>query len=155
MLVQVGNYIYPLVEGQPLQIQAGQTLRVFFAFTYKVAETIDARIWVALYTKFPVTGRRMVVEGAERESIITLDKAMDWQTYQGHIDFSIGSGVKASVYGLGLELPDFKNDAGDYIDDCIEVIAAPGMMEMLGPLIMIAMMGMMVPMLTGMPERLE
>ncbi|MBC8477191.1 MAG: hypothetical protein H8D49_02495 [Dehalococcoidia bacterium] len=142
MQVQVGNYIYPLVEGQPLQIPAGSTLRVFYSFSYKVAETTTVPVWAALYTKTPVIGSRIAVEQAQRKTTITLDTAIAWQTYQGQIEFTIGSGVKPGVYGLGVESSGFK-DAGDYIDDCIEVTAAPGMTEWMGPLMMIAMLGMM------------
>lgn len=149
MQVQVGNYIYTLVEGQPLQIQAGQTMRVFFSFSYKVAETTTVPIWVSLYTGHWMPGIEINrVDQAQTKTTITLDTAIAWQTYQGYIDIAIGSGVKAGVYGLIVEIPGFK-DAEERIDDCIEVTAAPGIAEWIGPLIMIAMMGMMAQMMAG------
>ena len=149
MQVQVGNYIYTLVEGQPLQIQAGQTMRVFFSFSYKVAETTTVPIWASLYTGHWMPGIEINrVDQAQTKTTITLDTAIAWQTYQGYIDIAIGSGVKAGVYGLIVEIPGFK-DAEERIDDCIEVTAAPGIAEWIGPLIMIAMMGMMAQMMAG------
>ena len=147
MQVQVGNYIYPLVEGQPLLIQAGQALRVFFSFSYKVAETTTIPIWASLYQR--VAGIVNRVEAAQTKTTITLDKAIAWQTYQGQIDITIGSGVKAGVYGLIVELPGFA-DADERIDDSIEVAAAPGVMDWMGPLVMLAVVGMMAQMTEGM-----
>jgi len=152
MQVQVGSNIYTLVEGQPLQIQAGQTLRVFFSFSYKVAEQTSVPIWASLYQR--VAGAVNRAEAAQTKTTITLDAAIAWQTYQGQIDIAVGSGVKPGIYGLIVELPGFK-DADERIDDCIEVMAAPGMMEWIGPLIMIAMMGMMAQMMGGMAEGME
>ena len=145
---QVGYDIYPLAEGQPLPISVGQTLRVFFAFGYKVAETTTVPVWASLYRRIPWLDR---MEAAQSKSFITLDKAVDWQTYQGQIDIAIGN-VSAGVYGLIVELPGFK-DAEATVDDCIEVAASPGITEWMGPLMMIAMLGMVMPMVgEGMEE---
>ena len=140
---QIGYGIYPLAEGQPLPISAGQTLRVFFTFGYKVAETTTVPVWASLYRKIPWLDR---MEAAQTKSFITLDKAIDWQTYQGQIDIAVGN-VSAGVYGLIVELPGFK-DAEAAIDDCIEVLAAPGILDWMGPLMMIAMLGMVAPLVT-------
>ena len=147
MQVQVGSNIYSLQAGQPLQIQAGQSLRVFYAFNYKVAEQTAVPIRAALYKK--TLGVPLVVEEARTETTLTLDMSVAWQSYQGQIDIAIGSGVGAGVYGLGVECPGFEG-AGDYIDDCIEVTAAAGITSWIGPLIMIAMLGMLAPMMSGM-----
>ena len=147
MQVQVGNYIYPLVEGQPLLIQAGQALRVFFSFSYKVAETTTIPIWASLYQR--VAGIVNRVEAAQTKTTITLDKAIVWQTFEGYVDIAIGSGVKPGIYGLIVELPGFA-DADERIDDSIEVAAAPGVMDWMGPLLMIAMVGMLAQTTQGM-----
>jgi len=152
MQVHVGGNIYTLVEGQPLQIQAGQTLRVFFSFSYKVAETTTIPIWASLFQR--IAGMVNRVEAAQTKTTITLDTAIAWQTCQGYVDIAIGSGVKAGLYGLIVELPGFE-EAEESIDECIEVTAAPGMTEWVGPLIMIAMMGMMAPMMGEMAEGME
>ena len=152
MQVQVGSNIYTLVGGEPLQIQAGQTLRVFFSFSYKVAEQTSVPIWASLYQG--VAGIVNRVEAAQTKTTITLDRAVVWQTYQGYADINIDSGVKPGIYGLIVELPGFA-DADERIDDCIEVTAAPGITEWIGPLIVIAMMGMMAQMTAGMAEGME
>jgi hypothetical protein len=152
MYVQVGNNLYTLTEGQPLQIPAGQTLRVFLSFNYKVAEMTSVPIWASLYQY--TLGILNRVATAQTKTTITLDTAIAWQTYQGQIDIAIGSGVKPGVYGLIVESPGFK-DAEARLDNCIEVTAAPGMTDWIGPMITIAMMGMMVPMMTGMGEGME
>jgi hypothetical protein len=156
MQVQVGNYVYTLAGGQPLKIQAGQKLRVFFSFSYKVAETTTIPIWGSLYQK--TIGVINRVEKAQTKATITLEKSVDWQTYQGQIDIGIDSKVEAGMYGLIVELPGLK-DAEAKIDDCIEVTAAPGITEWVGPLLMFGLMagmvGMMAPMAGGKAEGME
>jgi len=152
MQVQAGANVYTLVAGQPLQVPAGGTLRVFYSFSYKVAETATVPIWASLYQKTLGVVNR--VGAAQTKTTVTLDAAIAWQTYEGYVDVAIGSGVKAGVYGLIVELPGFK-DAEERIDDCIEVTAAPSMFEWVGPLIMIGMMGMMAQMTAGMAEGME
>ena len=141
--------MYALVEGQPLPISVGQTLRVFFTFGYKVAETTTVPIWASLYTGHWLPGVEINrVERAQTKSFITLDKAIDWQTYEGQIDIAVGN-VSPGVYGLIVELPGFK-DAEAKIDDCIEVRAAPGILDWMGPLMMLVMLGMVAPLMEGM-----
>jgi len=152
MLVQVAGNLYTMVEEQTIQIQAGQTLRVYYSFSYKVAEATSIPVWGSLYQK--TAGILNRVDQAQTKTTITLDKALDWQSYQGQIDIVVGSDMKAGIYGLIVELPDFEN-ADSTIDDCIEITAAPGMTEWIGPLIMIDMMGMEVQMAGGMEEGMK
>lgn len=133
--VQVGNVIYPLVEGQPLPITVGQTLRVFYQFKYKMPETSGVRIWASLYGYvYGIIARQ---ELAQTKEMITLPKALEWSPYEGEIDINIGD-VPAGIYGLICELPDY--DAEEHIDDSIEVPAAPSIFEMLGPLLVLGLM---------------
>jgi hypothetical protein len=152
MLVQVGSNLYNLAEGELLQIQAGQTLRVFYSFNYKVAEVTTLPIWASLYQK--TLGLVNRVESAQTKTSRTLDTALEWQTCDGQIDIAIGSDVQAGVYGLIVEVPGFA-EAEARLDDCLEVTSAPGMASWIGPLMMIAMMGMMVQMTSGMNEGME
>ena len=155
MQVQVAGNVYSLTEGEPLPIQAGQTLRVLYAFSYKVVEQTAVPIKAALYTKLPSWTLpfkpRKDVEDAKTETTITLDASVEWRSYQGQIDIAVGSGVGAGVYGLAVESPGFEG-AGDYIDDCIEVPGAGGIASWIGPIIMIAMMGMVMQMMSGMTK---
>ncbi len=141
MQVQVGGNVYTLAEGQPVQVQAGQTIRVFFSFKYKVADQTSVPVWASLYQY--TVGVVDRVAWAQTKGTVTLEKSIDWQVYQGQIDIAVGSGGKAGLYGLTAEIPGFK-DAEAKIDNCIEVAAAPGLMDMITPmLLMLLMMGMM------------
>lgn len=154
MQVQLGGALYTLQEGLPLPIEAGQVLRVFYSFSYRVADTITVPVWASLYTVTPVIGTVNRVDQAQVKGVITLEQAIDWQKYQGQADIAVGSGVKAGVYGLMVELPGFE-DMAARVDDCIEIAAAPGVTDWIGPLMMIAVMGMMVQMMAGTGEGIE
>ena len=142
---QVGNVLYPLAEGQPLPVAVGDTIKVFYAFKYKVAETTDVRIWASFYY-YTMLGFFEREERAQTKGIITLEKALEWKDYSGEIDIVVGQATP-DIYGLILELPDYK-DVEDKTEDCIEVTAAPGIFDMIGPLLMLGLMAMMIPMLT-------
>ena len=152
MQVQLGNHIYILQQGQPLQLQAGQKLRVFFSFSYKLAGQAEAPLWASLYQR--TLGIVNRVEKAQTKGTLTLEQAADWQQFNGQVDISIGSDVNAGLYGLIVEMPGF-DKAEALIDDCIEITGAPGMTEWIGPLMMMAMMGMIAQMTSGMSEGIE
>ncbi|MFC1910558.1 hypothetical protein ACFLXC_04660 [Chloroflexota bacterium] len=152
MQVQLGSNLYTLAEGQPLPVQAGQTLRVIFSFSYKLADEASVPLWASLYQK--TLGIVNRVEKAQTKGTIILDKSLDWTAYQGQVDIVVGEDVGSGLYGLIVEMPGFEN-AEARIDDCIEVTGAPGMTEWLGPLMMLAVMGMMAQMMSGMTEGRE
>lgn len=147
-LAQVGNVVYPLAEGQLLPITVGETVRVYYAFKYKMPQTAGVRIWASLYNyTLGVLNRQ---EAAQTKQTITLEKALELKDYQGEIDILVGQ-VSAGTYGLICELPDYAG-AEHHIDDCIEVPAAPSVWEMIGPLLMLGLMAMMVSMMAPMME---
>ena len=141
---QVGNIA--LTEGQPLPVNVGDTIRVFYAFNYKMPETSGVRVWASLYQ---VTR----TEKAQTKDKITLMKSLEWKPYEGEIDIDIGR-VGSGTYGLICELPDYKDAEGnpveDKIEDCIEVTAAPSPWEMIGPLLILGLMAAMVSMMAPM-----
>jgi len=147
---QVGNVLYPLTEGQPLPIKVGQTLRVFYAFRYKLPDNAGVRIWASLYTKTPIIGTINREEKAQNKQTITLAKALDWRDYEGEIDIEVGQ-IGSGIYGLICELPDYP-DAEHHIDDCIEVTEAPSVWGMIGPLLVLGLMAGMVSMMAPMME---
>ena len=145
-VVQVGNVLYPLAEGQPLTVAVGNTIKVFYGFKYKMPETTGVRIWASLYKySLGILDRQ---GQAQTKETIPLEKALDWKDYSGEIDIVIGD-MPAGTKGLICELPDYGAEAEHHIDDCIEVTAAPSVFEMIGPLLVIglmaAMVGMMAP----------
>lgn len=144
-VIQVGNVLYPLTEGQPLPVAVGDTLKVFYAFKYKMPETTGVRIWASLYRY--TMGVLDRASAAQTKDKITLVKALEWKDYEDEIDIEIGQ-ISSGTYGLICELPD--SDVEHHIDDCIEVTAAPGIMEMIGPLLVIGLMAAMVAMMAPM-----
>jgi hypothetical protein len=146
--VQAGNALYSLVKGQPLPITVGQTIRVFFSFKYKMPEREDVAIWASLYQY--TAGILNRAGKAQTKATIMLDRTTEWKDYQGYIDITVGS-VSAGTYGLIVELPGRK-DAEAKIDDCLEVMAAPGIAEWVGPLLVLGLMAGMVGMMAPMME---
>ncbi len=147
MQAQVGNVLYPLTEGQPLPINVGEALRVFYAFRYKVAETADVRVWASLYNyTLGVLNRQ---EQAQTKQTITLEKALDWKDYAGEIDILVGQ-ISSGTYGLICELPDYGVE--DKIEACIEVTAAPSVFDMIGPLLVLGLMAGLVAMMAPVME---
>lgn len=148
---QVGNVIYPLTEGQPLPVAVRDTIKVFYAFNYKLAETAGVKIWASLYNYSPGWLDRK--EQAQRKETIALEKASEWKPYEGEIDIVIGQ-IGSGTYGLICELPDYEDVEGnpieDKIDDCLEVAAPPSVFDMIGPLLMIGLMVGLVAMISPM-----
>ncbi len=148
--VAVGNVLYPLTEGQPLPINVGETVKVFYAFKYKLPVAGGVRIWASLYRY--TAGILDRSSQAQTKLTITLEEALEWKDYADEIDIEVGN-VSSGTYGLICELPDYKDiegrDVEDHIDDCIEVTAPPSIWGMIGPLLvlglMAAMVGMMAP----------
>lgn len=140
--VQIGNTLYALTEGEPLPINIGQTLEIFYAFKYKMPVTADIRVWASLYGYvYGILARQGL---AQTKQEITLGKALEKESYEGKIDVVVGE-VNPGVYGLICELPDY--DIEDHIDDCIEVVAIPSIWEMMGPLLVLGLMMGMVSMM--------
>ena len=145
--VQIGNFLYPLTEGQPLPIKTGEVIRVFFAFRGKVPERTEVRIWASVYHYVLDIMNRQ--EKAQTKGIMTLEATEELTDYETSMDITIGD-IGSGLYGLIVELPDY--DVSDKIDDCLEVAAVPGIFEMLGPLLMIGLMVGMVALISPMME---
>lgn len=139
---QVGNILYPLIEGQPLPIAVGDTLKVLYSFRYKMPETGDVRVWASFYY-YTLLGFFEREERAQTKQVITLEKSLEWKDYSGMIDIIIGQ-VTPDTYGLILELPDHGKE--DKIENCLEVSTPPGIFDMIGPLLVIGLMAMIIPM---------
>ncbi len=147
---QVGNVLYSLAEGQPLPIDVGDTLKVFYTFKYKMPEETGVRVWASLYRY--TAGILDRATQAQTKETITLEKALVEKDYSGEIDIVVGVGgglggvvgIGSGLYGLICELPDY--DKEEHIDDCLDVTAPPSVFELMGPLLVIGIMAMMLPM---------
>lgn len=127
--VLVGNTLYPLTEGQSLPVKAGDTIKVFYTFSYKMPKITGVQIWASVY-KYTLGFLDRQGE-AQTKKIITLEKALEWQDYSGEIDIIVGS-IGSGTYGLICELPDHDEEAK--IDDCLEVTGLELIQDYLYPL---------------------
>ncbi len=139
MLVETS--IAALAGGEKVQVSPGDTLRVNYSFRYRIATTVS--LWASLYLYSAGILNR--VSGAQEKSAVTLTESTEWQDYPGQIDITIGN-IGSGSFGLIVEMPAIPGMEAK-IDDCIEVVPAPGITEWIGPLIMIAVMGMMMRMM--------
>lgn len=144
--VQVGNFLYPLTEGQPLSIEAGETIRVFFTFRGRVPQETEVRVWASLYQY--VLGILNREEKAQTKGTTTLEGTVEFVDYERAADIVIGD-IGSGLYGIIIELKDYKDAEGnpieDRIDDCLEVAKVPSIWDMLPSLLVI---GLMVGMMT-------
>ena len=145
--VQVNDTIYSLAEGQPLQIKVGDVIKVYFSFKANIPERMTVNIQAALYRyTFGVLNRTPY---AITKGTMTLESTGGVvQDYSTTIDITIVSGISSDTYGLIVELPDY--DLQDKIDNCLEVPKEAGIMDMIGPLLMIGLMMGLMSMVTPM-----
>jgi hypothetical protein len=141
--VAIGNRLVALAPGQPVTVRPGQTVRVSYAFNYKVAETTSVEARASLYQR--VAGVINRVEQAQKTQTITLEESLDWKPYEGQIDIMIGQQVKAGRYGLICEIP--KYDVEAHLDDVIQVAGAMDLSGLIVLALLVGMVGMMTPMM--------
>lgn len=141
--MQISGFAIVTTEVEAITAKVGQTVTVPYSFNYKVAETTDIQVRAALY--------RYTAGILDRSSLaittetITLSKALTFQPHSGEIDIVIGS-ISSGLWGLICELPSY--DVEQHIDDCLDVAAIPGIWEAIGPILMIGLLAMMLPMIT-------
>lgn len=140
--VQIGGATYPLAEGQQIAVAAGDVIKVYYSFRYKLPAAGDVEVWASFY-KYTV-GILNRVERAQAKQVITLGKALDWKDYSGEMDIIVGD-ISSGTYGLICELPDYDVDAR--IENCFSVAGVMGIVDMIPMLIMVMMMGMMMNMI--------
>ncbi len=133
--VQIGNFIYPLTEGQPLPIKAGEVIRVFFTIRGRVPQETEVRVWASLYQY--VLGILNREEKAQTKGTTTLEGTVEFLDYERAADITIGD-IGSGLYGLIVELKDY--DISDRIDDCLEVAKVPSIWDMLPSLLVIGLM---------------
>lgn len=136
-----------LANGEMVELQTGDTLRVGYSFSYKVAEEATIPVWASLYGR--TLGAINRVERAQTKRTITLDSSLSWKSYEGSIDIMVGD-VSAGVYGLILEVPGAGDEAQHTIDDAVSVQGTPGILDLLPMLLMVMVMGMVT---SAMEER--
>ena len=135
-----------LANGETVELRQGDTLRVSYSFSYKVAEEATIPIWASLYSR--TLGMINRAERAQTKGTTSLDASLSWTSCEGSIDIAIGD-VSAGVYGLILEVPGAGDEAQYAIDDAVSVLGTPGILDMLPMLLMVLVMGMVMSVMEG------
>lgn len=149
--VQIGNFIYPLTEGQPLPIKAGDIIRVFFTITGRVPQDTEVEIWASVYHY--ALGFLNKQEKAQTKGTTILEGTVEFKDYEREVDINVGEIIPGSgLYGLIVELRGYEDAEGNPIEakiaDCLEFTATPSIWEMIGPLLVIGLLaGLVVPMM--------
>jgi len=137
----IGSIIIP--AGEPIELAAGDTLRVFVSFDYRVGKATSCD--VAAYIG-PVNSP--AVSGAERVSLFPHD---EYTREEAAVDITIGGGglfgggPAAGLYSLGAYIKG--TDIYQEIPDCITIKESFGIASMIGMMVMVMMMGMIMPMM--------
>ena len=153
--VQIGNYLYPLTEGQPLPISAGDVIKVFFTIRGRVPKDTEVEIWASVYHY--ALGFLNKQEKAQTKGTTTLEGTVEFKDYEREVDINIGEIIPGSgLYGLIVELRHYEDAEGNPIEakipDCFEFTATPSVWDMLPSLIGIGLMVFMMSMITPMME---
>ena len=151
--VQIGNYLYPLTEGQPLPIKAGDVIKVFFTITGRVPKDTEVEIWASVYHY--ALGFLNKQEKAQTKGTTILEGTVEIKDYERAIDINIGEIVPGSgLYGLIVELRHYEDAEGNPIEakipDCFEFTATPSIWDMLPSLLMLGLMVGMVALISPM-----
>ncbi|GAI39671.1 unnamed protein product, partial [marine sediment metagenome] len=121
--VQVGNTLYPLSAEQPLQIKAGDVIRVFFTISGRVPQDTEVEIWASVYHY--ALGLLNKQEMAQTKGVTILEGSVELKDYEREVDINIGEIVPGSgLYGLIVELRGYEDAEGNPIEakvaDCLE-----------------------------------
>ena len=137
-----------LANGQVIELAVGDILQVWVSFKYVVAEDT-----IVTLRACPYAGLFGRVGGSCGEADIELERSTTAKLKEAAVDMPIvpaaEGGIENGTYGLIAEI--LGTDAEDHIDDCLVISGNPaGMMEMVGPLLVIGLMMGMMSMMTPM-----
>lgn len=147
----VNTSLAALATGEQVQLSVGDILRVTVGFKYTAAE--DTVITLRACPYHYVVGVLNRVGGSCSETDIELERAATTTLKETTVDMPIvpaaEGGVSDGTYGLIVEI--LGTDVEDHIDDCLVIGGNPtGMMEMIGPLLVLGLMAGMVAMMAPM-----
>jgi len=128
----------------PKEFAAGDKVRVTASFLYTVAADTSVTVQAGPYHYILSVLDR--IGASFGSTTVSLPRALTPTEKQFTVDFTLKD-IAAGTYGLLVEIPG--TDLAVKQDDVLIVSAAPSMMDMIGPLLvlglMAAMMGMMAP----------
>ncbi len=143
-----------LANGRVIELAVGDILQVWVSFKYVVAEDTIVTLRACPYHYASSVLDRIGSSCGEAD--IELERSTTAKLKEAAVDMPIvpaaEGGIENGTYGLIAEI--LGTDAEDHIDDCLVISGNPaGMMEMIGPLLVIGlMMGMMSIMTPMMKE---
>lgn len=137
----VGSILIP--AGEPIELAAGDTLRVFVSFDYRVGKAASCRAgaYIGLVSS-------PVARGAKDVSLFVHP---EYDREEATVDIAIGGGglfgggPAGGLYSLGAYIED--TDLYQEIPDCITIKEAFGLSSIIGMVVMVMMMGMIMPMM--------
>lgn len=140
----VGLILIP--AGEMIELAAGDTLRVFVSFDYRVgsAASCKAVAYIGLVSS-PV---------ARGSKDVSLFVHPEYTREEATVDITIGGGglfgggPAAGLYSLGAYIED--TDLYQEIPDCITIKESFGLSSIIGMVVMVMMMGMIMPMMEDM-----
>jgi len=137
----VGSILIP--AGEPIELAAGDVLRVFVSFDYRVGKATSCRAvaYIGLVSS-------PVAKGAKDVSLFVHP---EYAREEAAVDITIGGGglfgggPAAGLYGLGAYIEN--TDLYQEIPDCITIKEAFGLSSIIGMVVVMMMMGMIMPMM--------
>ena len=149
----VGPWIILAVPSEKISLQPGQVLRVFFAFNYKYRgdEPIRITLHGFIGSRQPDGTFRSVADG---RATVDLAPSIEFTPWEGVVDVATGGGflgigkTPEGIYDLMVRIDEFPGIYAE-VAGCIEITSgASDMTGMLNMVMMLAVLGMMVPMMT-------
>jgi hypothetical protein len=135
---------------EPKTFSVGDTVRVTASFQYTVGKDTSVTVQAGPYHY--IAGILDRIGTCFGTTTVDLPKALTPTEKQFTVDFTLKAtdGIAAGTYGLLVEIPG--TDINVKQDDVLIIPAAPGIFEMIGPLLMIGLMVAMVSMMAPMME---
>jgi len=148
-----GPWIILAVPSEKISLQPGQVLRVFFAFNYKYRgdEPIRITLHGFIGSRQPDGTFQSV---ADDRVTIDLAPSVEFTPWEGAVDIATGGGflgigkTPEGTYDLMVRIDEFP-DVYAEVAGCVDIVSgASDMTGMLNMVMMLAMLGMVVPMMT-------
>ena len=146
-------WIILAVPSEKISLQPGQVLRVFFAFNYKYRgdEPIRITLHGFIGSRQPYGTFQSV---ADDRVTIDLAPSVEFTPWEGAVDIATGGGflgigkTPEGTYDLMVRIDEFP-DVYAEVAGCVDIVSgASDMTGMLNMVMMLAMLGMVVPMMT-------
>ena len=146
-------WIILAVPSEKISLQPGQVLRVFFAFNYKYRgdEPIRITLHGFIGSRQPDGTFQSI---ADDRVTVDLAPSTEFTPWEGAMDIATGGGflgigkTPEGTYDLMVRIDEFPDIYAE-VAGCIEITGgASDVTGMLNMVMMLAMMGMMVPMMT-------